>query len=653
MKKNKSTKRALIGSAMSLILCITMLLGTTFAWFTDTASTSVHKIEAGTLKVELVDENDEPLTEALNWVKADKGKNEDILWEPGASYHLPGFKIKNSGNLALKYKLQIAGIKEGNAELLKALDFTFTEGDNTLNLSEEGHLGADTTSELITISAKMKKTAGNEYQGMTVDGIAITVVAAQDTVEYDSNNNTYDQDATYPMAAISGVIKDGNTVLQENDSEYNVKLTAPANSVGEDVDTLTLTVENTATPSNISVSDTQTSSTFEVSLKDQNGDPVSAAGNTLFEVEMNIGKDRTGLSIYHNGNKMTDDGTTLTENADHYVYDSASGIVTMKVSSFSPFTAVFNKDSWSNRTETEFDTPISEKDKVVTISNAKDLALFARQITDEGKSYSGYTVKFTNDIDLGECIWKPINGRGKMDNIVFEGNGYKIKNMIVRGCTNSSGYGAGFIGDTSGSITFKNITFDHADVLFKDGVEGKYWGNIGGIIMGYTYGTTLFENVTVTNSEIEGYGKIGILLGMGANPGVAVTFRNCISRNNIIHATYNMGGLAGLIIREKGVDNTKIEGCTVENITVDKEPVNKYLELTQEQAIFTSDDTPEGEKSNREISGLYVQLKLGAEGYYYGGYADYYVSYGNSSYDPQVVGKTDMKISNSEYLVNK
>lgn len=202
MKKNRSTKRALIGSAMSLILCITMLLGTTFAWFTDTASTSVHKIEAGTLKVELVDENDKPLTEALNWVKAEDGKNEEILWEPGASYQLQSFKIKNDGNLALKYKLQIAGIEEGNAELLKALDFTFKEGDTTFEIpKEEGHLAANTTSGLITISAKMKENAGNEYQGMTVDGIAITVVAAQDTVENDSQNNQYDKDATYPVSS--------------------------------------------------------------------------------------------------------------------------------------------------------------------------------------------------------------------------------------------------------------------------------------------------------------------------------------------------------------------------------------------------------------------------------------------------------------------
>ena len=199
MKKNHSTKRTLIGSMMSLVLCITMLLGTTLAWFTDTASTSVHKIESGKLKVALIDKEGNPLTEALTWVKASGHKEEEILWEPGAEYHLPVFRIKNDGNLALKYKLQIAGIEEGDEKLLEVLDFTFKEGDHdVLDLSEEGHLAAGETSEPITISAKMQETAGNEYQGMTVNGIAITVIATQDTVENDSYGNTYDENAAYP-----------------------------------------------------------------------------------------------------------------------------------------------------------------------------------------------------------------------------------------------------------------------------------------------------------------------------------------------------------------------------------------------------------------------------------------------------------------------
>ena len=53
MNNTKTTKRALLSSVLAMLICITMLIGTTFAWFTDTASTAVNKIQAGTLNVAL------------------------------------------------------------------------------------------------------------------------------------------------------------------------------------------------------------------------------------------------------------------------------------------------------------------------------------------------------------------------------------------------------------------------------------------------------------------------------------------------------------------------------------------------------------------------------------------------------------------------
>lgn len=146
---------------------------------------------------------------------------------------------------------------------------------------------------------------------------------------------------------------------------------------------------------------------------------------------------------------------------------------------------------------------------------------------------------------LGEYLWKPINGYNRLSGIVVNGNGHTIRNMKVRGCTNSSVYGAGFIGDINGAVTVKDIAFDGADVFFVNYAKPQFAGNVGGVVLGYTYGTTLFENVSVTNSSIWGFGKIGILLGMGADPGVKVTFKDCVSKNNTIHAAYDMGGLAG------------------------------------------------------------------------------------------------------------
>ena len=104
-EKQKTTKRALISSIVSLMMCLTMLIGTTFAWFTDTATTAVNRIVSGTLEVAIVDEDGNDLTAPLQWEKAAGHEAEEVLWEPGATYNLQKFRIQNKGNLALKYKV--------------------------------------------------------------------------------------------------------------------------------------------------------------------------------------------------------------------------------------------------------------------------------------------------------------------------------------------------------------------------------------------------------------------------------------------------------------------------------------------------------------------------------------------------------------------
>ena len=206
MTSSKSTKRALVSSALAIFMCVTMLIGTTFAWFTDTASTAVNKIQAGTLNVDIVDNNGNSLDgESLSF--KDVNNNTDILWEPGATFNLDSFKIVNKGNLAFKYKVIISGVN-GNAKLLEAIDFFVKIGDaekvaladwDGILLPEGKTATTDNevvgATDLITISGTMKKEAGNEYQGLSIDGIGITVVATQYTYEYDSKDNTYDADA--------------------------------------------------------------------------------------------------------------------------------------------------------------------------------------------------------------------------------------------------------------------------------------------------------------------------------------------------------------------------------------------------------------------------------------------------------------------------
>ena len=197
MNNKKATKRALLTSVMALVMCVVMLVGTTFAWFTDTASTAVNKIQAGNLDIKLLAEDGVTSLEGatLEWQKAEGAEGEDILWEPGCRYKLQPIIIKNAGNLALKYKVVITGIK-GDAKLNEAIEWTI----DGVSLDEEKPLLAGESAKLM-IEGRMKKEAGNEYQGLSIDGIGITVYATQYTHENDSVDNTYDEDATYGTGA--------------------------------------------------------------------------------------------------------------------------------------------------------------------------------------------------------------------------------------------------------------------------------------------------------------------------------------------------------------------------------------------------------------------------------------------------------------------
>ena len=224
MTNRKSTKRALLGSVMAMVLCLAMLVGATFAWFTDTASTGVNKIQAGNLDVQLQyatawDENGNVTSWAdaqgkqLEFKKAAGAENEAVLWEPGCTYALPELRVVNKGNLALKYKVAITGIN-GSAKLNDVIDWTINDAD--INLTEM-QLKAGEEGAAFTIKGHMQESAGNDYMNESIDGIAITVVATQNTVESDSFNNQYDKNATYPVADFTSLQK-----AFEGSGVYNV-----------------------------------------------------------------------------------------------------------------------------------------------------------------------------------------------------------------------------------------------------------------------------------------------------------------------------------------------------------------------------------------------------------------------------------------------
>ena len=228
MTNSKSTKRALIISVLAIFMCVAMLIGTTFAWFTDTASTGVNKIQAGNLDVKLMYS-----TDMQTWKEATEQTklfDDNALWEPGYT-QVVYLKVVNAGNLALKYETGFSKnytsnrgknvngdwyrvdnyLKIGTAETTTkfanredvwsaisatertlAKDVMLTDEWTTLRAGEE--------SKPFAVAIYMPTSVGNEANASrlrpsSVSGLGIEVRATQATVESDSFDNNYDANA--------------------------------------------------------------------------------------------------------------------------------------------------------------------------------------------------------------------------------------------------------------------------------------------------------------------------------------------------------------------------------------------------------------------------------------------------------------------------
>ena len=214
---SKSTKRALISSALAILMCVAMLIGTTFAWFTDTASTAVNKIQAGNLEIELQMKDKDG-----EWVNAEgktlpflvegkiPAKGTQILWEPGCTYYVPEVRVVNKGNLAVKFEYvnELLGVTGKLAEVLEPVFKTPVDANGEEVNIEPEILKPGEASPAWSFGYHMLETAGNEYQNATATGMCLTVVATQATYEKDSKDNTYDENADYTIHVNKDNIQD-------------------------------------------------------------------------------------------------------------------------------------------------------------------------------------------------------------------------------------------------------------------------------------------------------------------------------------------------------------------------------------------------------------------------------------------------------------
>ncbi len=245
MTAMKATKKAMLSSLLALVLCFAMLLGTTFAWFTDSAVSSDNKIKAGTLDVQLYKWTGTDASEEIT-ASSDPLFTEDTIWEPGRT-EVVYLSIKNNGTLDLKYKVALETKETTDHDMREVMFYAITpdakygevegwlkKGETAMQLDTESTttpaamdvtLKAD-EEHFFALSVHMGEEAGNEYMNDSIV-FDIKVLATQLASEMDGfGNPNYDADANYATtvstaAELLTAIENGEDVFLAESIEIN------------------------------------------------------------------------------------------------------------------------------------------------------------------------------------------------------------------------------------------------------------------------------------------------------------------------------------------------------------------------------------------------------------------------------------------------
>ena len=211
MTSSKSTKRALISSALAILVCVAMLIGTTFAWFTDTASTGVNKIQAGNLDIEVEyrtssDEDWKTLDNATDLFGA-----EGTLFEPGHT-RVVELRITNAGNLALKYKIGMNVVSETAGTNTAGNRYKLSDYLKVATTGIQQYNPADQISSLMERLIFQKGDFG--------------MWTARNFANFELE---YDKDATYPVI-VSNQQQANDAITNATDKKVNISI-APGQTI--------------------------------------------------------------------------------------------------------------------------------------------------------------------------------------------------------------------------------------------------------------------------------------------------------------------------------------------------------------------------------------------------------------------------------------
>ncbi len=482
MTNTKTTKRALLFSCLSMLLCVSMLVGTTFAWFTDTATTGVNQIVAGNLDIGL-----KYSTDFETWTDAE-GSSEifdaDAKWEPGYT-EVVYFEVENKGTLAFNFRIgtNLVANTTGLTEKGEVIDLTehikfgivkvtsafATREDALAAITSPVDFGnlfvaedsLDTTGAKATYAmvVYMPTTVGNDanHNGKNVPSIefGVQVIASQKSYENDGFGKDYDADATYPQFAFVKYEAAKELVIKGEGFEAIIPANAGLETSVDHQDVaanteLVMKIDEAASAPNIKVEAGDIVLPYSISLETKDGEAVGSTTDSI-TVKMNIGAGRGTVELYH-----------YTEKVEGAAYNSTTGILTFTTKNFSPFTvvekaAITADTSWYNETDTEF-----------VIEDAADMFGFAA-LVDGGNNFANKTVKLGADIDLEYAEWEAIGDKNNYFSGNFDGQGYTVSNLkitkTVGNIAASNRQGLFSSVKPVGATYIKNMTLNNVDII--------------------------------------------------------------------------------------------------------------------------------------------------------------------------------------------
>ena len=515
-KKNNATKKSLVMSAISLVLCVVMLMGTTFAWFTDSVSSSVNKIQAGNLDIEVKHVNSKvtvPTTIEGSTELFRDNDGEKMKWEPGAvSYET--FTVSNEGTLALKYNLKLNitdynSVNETGKTLKDALKVMVLEGNNILSTvtretvsdlewdnavsldsfqynnrsllpAEEGD-NKDDFQVIVYWQPTENDNDWNVNNGKTTtDGEAlfidfgINVVASQLEHENDSFDNTYDKDAIFTAEV-------EQTVVAGSPTTFSVSI-APANSVHSDiVENTTAVFETGALEAGVAYN-----LAVEVSNDVENGNiNVAATSGNAATLNLTLTKNSETISSFNGktvkittyiAKGLVDVSVTGPEEAtiSDVQYDSDTGKLVFTTNHFSEYSVTTTGtyeayNTTSKKVYTSFITAVNEL-------NTNDVLYVIKDVT------------YNNTTDLIATDPSTPTGTGPVINVActIDGMGHEIKNTLSNIANNSRLLSIFDV--ASGIVEIKNLSL----------VSDTWAGWFRGISLANTHDMTIkLDNVTI------------------------------------------------------------------------------------------------------------------------------------------------------------